>query len=228
MALASGHDDLGSTRPGVLRVIAPAPRERDAGAPPAPTVAGTTRRRVPGARAPGALIGGAIVLAIALAAIFALPVRGRVGFIYAALYGPLLGYVFRQTREDAVPLETRAGELTLQVLSVVSAWMLGVSILGRAFARGAVDHALDTRPAVEGYGVDATQALLVLALAVAGLSRTRPGLWRDVVIVVAGAQGVIVLVPALLAASLFLAVVVGVLLLVAILFVLLAPRAGRG
>jgi hypothetical protein len=71
-------------------------------------------------------------------------------------------------------------------------------------------------------------AVAILALAVAGLSRTRPGLWRDVLIGVAGAQGVIVLVPALLAASLFLAVVVGVLLLVAILFVLLAPRAGRG
>ncbi len=109
----------------------------------------------------------------ALAAIFGLPVGGCVGFVYAALYGPLLGYVFRQTREDTVPLETRAGELTLQVLSVVSAWMLGVSILGRAFARGAVDHALDTRPAVEGYGVDATQALLVLALAVAGWTLLR-------------------------------------------------------
>ena len=71
-------------------------------------------------------------------------------------------------------------------------------------------------------------AIAVLVLAVAGLTRMRPGFWRDVLIVVAGAQAVIVLVPALLAASLLLAVVVGVLLLIGILVVLFAPRAGRG
>ena len=71
MALSSGHDDLGATRPGVLHVIAPATRERAAGADPAPPRARITRTRIPGALAPGALIGGAIVLLIALAALIA-------------------------------------------------------------------------------------------------------------------------------------------------------------
>jgi len=70
-------------------------------------------------------------------------------------------------------------------------------------------------------------AVAVLALAVAGIVRTRPGLLRDVLFVVAGAQAVIVVVPALLAASLLLAIVVVALLLVVVIAALVMPRARR-
>lgn len=70
-------------------------------------------------------------------------------------------------------------------------------------------------------------AVAILALAVVGLVRSRPGLWRDVLTVVAGAQALIVLVPALLAASLLLVMVVAVLLVIALVAVAVMPRAGR-
>ena len=76
-----------------------------------------------------------------------------------------------------------------------------------------------------GVFVGSLLAVSVLALAVAGIVRTRPGLLRDVLFVVAGAQAVIVVVPALLAASLLLAIVVVALLLVVVIAALVMPRA---
>ena len=79
-----------------------------------------------------------------------------------------------------------------------------------------------------GVLVGSLLALAVLALAVAGIVRTRPGLVRDVLLVVARAQAVIVVVPALLAASLLHAIVVAALLVVVVIAALVMPRAGRG
>ena len=71
MALVSAHDDIGSNRPAVHHVAASGKPERDAGADLAPPASAGVRRHVPGAISPGALIGGAIVLIIVVAAIFA-------------------------------------------------------------------------------------------------------------------------------------------------------------
>jgi len=70
-------------------------------------------------------------------------------------------------------------------------------------------------------------AVAVLILAVAILPRTRPGLVRDVLIVVASAQALVVFVPLLLAASLALAVVVALVVIVGFVVVGIALMSSR-
>lgn len=69
-------------------------------------------------------------------------------------------------------------------------------------------------------------ALAVLILAVALLPRTRPGFIRDLLIVVASAQALVVLVPLLLAASLFVGIIVAVLIVIGL--IVAASFSGRG
>lgn len=71
-------------------------------------------------------------------------------------------------------------------------------------------------------------ALVLLIAAVALLSRSGPGLWRDLLAVVAGAQALIIVVPALLAASLLFALLIGGLILVALVAYAVRPRGGGG
>jgi hypothetical protein len=59
-------------------------------------------------------------------------------------------------------------------------------------------------------------ALIVLALAVFGLTRLGPGLLRDILWIVAIAQGIVVVIPLLVGVSAIMALLVGVLLIAAL------------
>jgi hypothetical protein len=66
-------------------------------------------------------------------------------------------------------------------------------------------------------------ALAVLILAVALIPRTRPGFLRDVLIVVASAQALVVLIPLLLAASLAVGIIVAIILVIGLIIAASLP-----
>lgn len=70
----------------------------------------------------------------------------------------------------------------------------------------------------------AALALAVLVLAVAGAVRLRPGPLRDVLWIVAIAQGIVVVIPLVIGFSVVVALLVAVALIAALLAVALRPR----
>lgn len=71
-------------------------------------------------------------------------------------------------------------------------------------------------------------ALAVLILALVLIPRARPGLIRDVLIVIAGAQALVVLIPLLLAASLAVGILVAIVLVIGLIIAASIPNRGRG
>jgi len=67
-------------------------------------------------------------------------------------------------------------------------------------------------------------AVIVLALAVGLLSRVPAGLGRDVLIIVGGAQAIVVGIPLLLGLGVIVAVIIGILLIAGLVFVAVAKR----
>ncbi len=70
-------------------------------------------------------------------------------------------------------------------------------------------------------------ALAVLILAIVLIPRTRPGLIRDVLIVIASAQALVVLIPLLLAASLAVGIIVAIVLIIGLIVAASLPRGSR-
>jgi len=70
----------------------------------------------------------------------------------------------------------------------------------------------------------AAAAFIVLVLAVAWATRIGPGIGRDLLWVVAGAQALVVAVPFVLGASVFLGIIIAAVLLVGLAVVLLRMR----
>jgi len=67
-------------------------------------------------------------------------------------------------------------------------------------------------------------AVIVLALSVGLLSRVPAGLGRDALIIIGGAQAIVVGIPLLLGLGVIVAVIIGILLVAGLVFVAVAKR----
>jgi len=67
-----------------------------------------------------------------------------------------------------------------------------------------------------------TAAVLLLVLTVMGLYRARPGLWRDILLIVAVAQGLVIVLPLAIGLSVFAGVILA--LVAVVLLIVLAFR----
>jgi hypothetical protein len=102
----------------------------------------------------------------------------------------------------------------------LSAWLRGRRIfLAASLALVEIVTYLIWRP---NGALAAAAAVLLLVLAVIGLRRARPGLWRDILLIVAISQGIVVVLPLAIGLSVFAGVILAIVAVV--LLVVLAFR----